>query len=455
MVSAASERRSEASGGEERRSERRAVFLATVPNIILAIGLSATGRIQGDVAALLIGAAFLCPLVGIWALSGSKRAAVMVAAPADPPPPASVPEDILECFPDPVILLNRTRQIVAINRPAREMLGVGMLGRDLSLSLRHPDVLAAVETVLAGVPGLSEEITLPLPQQRTFTLHAGLLGSAETAGGERVVIVLHDETPIRRAEKSRADFVANASHELRSPLSAVVGFIETLQGPASDDAEARERFLAIMHSEAMRMARLIEDLMSLSRVEFNEHVPPRGQIDLATVLSSVADALTVRAAARDMTISVAGVDERCPMIGDADQLTQVFHNLIDNAIKYGRPGTTIKVTCQTVERLPRTQVPGAVVSVADEGEGILSIHVPRLTERFYRVDEGRSRRLGGTGLGLAIVKHILNRHRGRLAVESQEGVGSTFTVYLPLHPKLPAAGSVVVPADVPPTATKL
>jgi two-component system phosphate regulon sensor histidine kinase PhoR len=189
-----------------------------------------------------------------------------------------------------------------------------------------------------------------------------------------------------------------------------------------------------MHSEAQRMARIVDDLMSLSRVEINEHVPPRDAVDLADVVAGVADALAVRAERKNMQIVVDSLEALPRVSGDADQLTQVFHNLVDNAVKYGREGTPIRITAQTVDRLPGVDVKGVSVAVADQGKGISSIHLPRLTERFYRVDEGRSRGLGGTGLGLAIAKHIVNRHRGRLMIESQEGVGSTVTVLLPEAP---------------------
>jgi len=358
-----------------------------------------------------------------------------IPEPSEPPVvlPARtvVPREVLEGFPDPVILLTAQRSIVAANRPARDVLGVGRLGGDLALSLRHPDVLAAVDTVSSGVPLISEEITLPVPVPRTFTLHVASLSDADDPDDPQVILVLHDETRAKKAEQSRADFVANASHELRSPLSALIGFIETLRGPASNDADARERFLAIMHDEALRMARLVEDLMSLSRVEINEHVRPRGRADLERILTGVTDALLVRAEGRGMTFDI-----RCPsdlpaVAGDPDQLTQVFHNLVDNAIKYGRADTPLQIEAKPVGKLPGGDAGGVSVSVADRGDGIAAIHLPRLTERFYRIDEGRSRRLGGTGLGLAIVKHIVSRHRGQIKINSQEGLGTTVTILLP------------------------
>jgi two-component system phosphate regulon sensor histidine kinase PhoR len=413
-----------------RLSPNQALIVSIAPASCLLAALAIFGVIGLLPAAVSIGA--LCVGV-IWFSSFNARTQSVTPKVADRSQ-SPIPQHFLENLPDPVILLDGARQIVAINRPARDLLGVGTLGRDLALTLRHPDVLAAVETVFSGAPSIVEEITLPVPVPRTYTLSASGLADTGEPAAPRALLVLHDETRAKRAEQSRADFVANASHELRSPLASLIGFIETLRGHASDDPEARKRFLEVMHSEAQRMARIVDDLMSLSRVEINEHVPPRDAVDLADVVAGVADALAVRAERKNMQIVVDSLEALPRVSGDADQLTQVFHNLVDNAVKYGREGTPIRITAQTVDRLPGVDVKGVSVAVADQGKGISSIHLPRLTERFYRVDEGRSRGLGGTGLGLAIAKHIVNRHRGRLMIESQEGVGSTVTVLLPEAP---------------------
>jgi two-component system phosphate regulon sensor histidine kinase PhoR len=404
----------------------QALLIAIVPTACLVAAFGGTGVIEPAPAVAIL---VFMAIGGAWLFR--RLDSGEMAVPETPAPPtAPIPQDVLESLPDPVILLNRAREIIAVNRAARDVLGVGLLGRDLTHSLRHPDVLAVVETVLAGVPSFTEEISLPVPVARTFTLHAGSLPDTGDPTSARVVLVLHDETRAKRAEQSRADFVANASHELRSPLSALIGFIETLRGPAAGDAEARERFLGIMHDEAHRMARLVEDLMSLSRVEINEHVPPREGVDLEKVLNAVVAALAVRAEGREMSIRLECSDSLPMIAGDGDQLIQVFHNLVDNAVKYGRTGTSIRILAQE-DKLPGGDMPGVSVAVIDEGDGIPSIHLPRITERFYRVDEGRSRKLGGTGLGLAIVKHIVNRHRGQIKIESEQGRGSTFTVFLP------------------------
>ncbi len=352
--------------------------------------------------------------------------------------PGEVPPDrigefaeVLDALPDPVILLDGGRLVVAANRLAHEILGTSPVGLDLAASLRHPGALEAVDAVLGGAARGEADFTIPVPVVRAITLYAARLSPDSPLWPARAVLVLDDTTETKRTQEAQADFVANASHELRSPLSSLIGYIETLQGHARDDEAARGRFLEIMHGEARRMARLIGDLLSLSRVEIDEHVPARGTVDLAAVLGSVANTLAAQADARSMTIDVDCPEGLPPAAGDRDQLTQVFHNLVDNAVKYGRAHTPIRVTVRPVDRLPDSGVPGLAIAVADQGDGIPREHLPRLTERFYRIDKGRSRDMGGTGLGLAIVERIVARHRGRLAIDSTVGRGSTFTVTLP------------------------
>ncbi len=254
------------------------------------------------------------------------------------------------------------------------------------------------------------------------------------AGGGRAIAVLSDRTRERAVERMRADFVANASHELRTPLASLIGFVETLRGPARDDPPARERFLVIMAEQAARMNRLIDDLLHLSRIEVVEHRPPEDSVELGLLLRRMAALFEPRVAERRMRL-VIEVPAALPKVaGDADQLEQLVQNLLDNAVKYGREGGTVRVAAEPVPpggsgRWPPR--PGIVMTVQDDGMGIASEHLPRLTERFYRVNKGRSRAVGGTGLGLAIVKHVVNRHRGQLAIESTEGEGSRFSVWLP------------------------
>ncbi len=343
---------------------------------------------------------------------------------------------VIDAIPDPLLLLDAGRRVLAANAAARELLGPRGTGRDLSLWLRHPEVLDAVAAVMGGERRRTVTLTLPVPVQRSFEVHAVRLD--EPARPIHAVLVLHDITLAEGAERIRTDFVANVSHELRSPLSSLVGFIETLKGAARDDEAARMRFLDIMEAEADRMARLIDDLLSLSRVEANEHVPPQGEVASLALVEEVAATLAERARERNVRIEISARGNVPPVQGDRDELTEVFHNLIDNALKYGRPGMPVHISIRRVDRIPELGGAGVAFAVRDHGEGIAPEHIPRLTERFYRVDKGRSRSLGGTGLGLAIVKHIVNRHRGRLSIESTLGEGSTFTVYLPVAGEAPA-----------------
>lgn len=339
--------------------------------------------------------------------------------------------DILDGVPDPVILLDSRRRIVRLNRAAQKFFDVDYLGRDLAFLIRHPNVLDATDMALSGAGVQREDVTIAREVPRQFTVHVSPVRLQAGTGSQGAMLVMHDVTAARNAEEMRADFVANVSHELRSPLSSLVGFIETLRGAARNDATARERFLSIMESEALRMTRLIGDLLSLSKVEADEHILPEDFVKLPELLGSVSDALSVRAAERQMGIDLTVEPGLPAVIGEQDELAMVFQNLISNAISYGHEGTRITVTAKSVQRIPNAGDPGIAICVADVGDGIASEKIPRLTERFYRADKGRSRSMGGTGLGLAIVKHIVNRHRGRLAIESTVGEGSRFTVYLP------------------------
>jgi two-component system phosphate regulon sensor histidine kinase PhoR len=333
---------------------------------------------------------------------------------------------ILNALPDPVLLLDGRRSIARANFAARKFFGNDIVGNDLTVALRHPAVLEAADTVLGGESGMAAtELTLPVPDGRSFSLRVVSLPAAREDAV--AVLVLHDITALRKAEKMRADFVANASHELRTPLASLVGFIETLQGPARDDEPARVRFLGIMRDQAGRMSRLIQDLLSLSQIEMREHDHPSEPVALAPLLRDAAAALEPQARAKNIRIALQ-LDEGLPPVrGARDELMQVFQNLIDNAIKYGRADSEV-----TVRLGPTAAAGGVEVGVRDEGEGIPREHLPRLTERFYRVDSARSRDLGGTGLGLAIVKHIVNRHRGRLVIESELGKGSEFIIRMPI-----------------------
>ena len=345
-------------------------------------------------------------------------------------------ERALDALPEPLLLLDAERKIVRANRAAESLLDGKVIGRHIAASLRNPQLIEAVEQTIEGAGGRDIEFTLQAPVERTFAARVEPLPEPRE-GGAAVLLALVDFTAVRRTDQMRADFVANASHEIRTPLATLMGFIETLQGTARDDTAARERFLAIMDQHGKRMARLVEDLLSLSRIEMNEHTPPTEAVPLPSLLANVHNTLAWQAEKRGVTVAIDAEDGLPPVIGDGDELTQVFLNLVDNAIKYGDAEGTVSVEARQVAEAEAQAAgwmagkDGAVaVSVVDRGAGIPREHLPRLTERFYRVDKARSRELGGTGLGLAIVKHIVNRHRGALAIDSTPGEGSTFTVYL-------------------------
>lgn len=333
-------------------------------------------------------------------------------------------ERVLDAAPEPLIVIDIRQQISHANRAAETAFGGDLTGRALVEVVRSPELLDAAESVLSYA---QVEATVELESAggggRTFRAIVGRLEKVGGAG-EAAVIAFQDLTAIRRLEAMRADFVANASHELRTPLTSLVGFIETLEGAAENDATARKRFLGIMRGQASRMTRVVEDLLSLSRIEMEEHAPPGVTADPVQLIRSVIEQLAPVAAARNAEIRLDASGPLPPVAGEPDLLQQVFRNLLENAIKYGPEGGRVVVAAGSHDGY-------AQFAIADEGDGIPSEHIPRLTERFYRVDVARSRNMGGTGLGLAIVKHILNRCGGGLKISSRMGEGSTFTVSLP------------------------
>jgi two-component system, OmpR family, phosphate regulon sensor histidine kinase PhoR len=343
-------------------------------------------------------------------------------------------QEILDALADPIVVVDGRREVLAANSAARSLYPRDLVGRNIALSIRHPDILEALEGVLGSESSRETEVTLSGAVATTYRVHIAPLNFPDSPEGFKALIAFQDLTAARQVEHMRADFVANVSHELRSPLTSLLGFIETLRGPARDDSAARERFLEVMDGEAKRMARLIDELLALSRVESEEHLPPRGRVDVTNLLHEIARSLDMRAAGRGMEIKVDCAGDLPRALGERDELTLVFRNLIENALNYGRAETPVTITAGKVERVPGSGVPGIKIAVRDRGDGIEAEHIPRLTERFYRVDKGRSRSMGGSGLGLAIVKHIANRHRGRLTIESTRGEGSVFTMVLPSAP---------------------
>jgi two-component system phosphate regulon sensor histidine kinase PhoR len=344
---------------------------------------------------------------------------------------------LIAALPGPVIVVTEDMRITATNGPARDILPSVRAGDLLALSLRDPHVLDGVKRVHAS--GLTETVAWRdrVPVERSYEVTIAALDMPQEP--RAVVLTIRDLTEAHRVERMRVDFVANASHELRTPLASLLGFVETLQGPARDDPKARERFLAIMGDQARRMARLVDDLLSLSRIEQNLHLKPSQSIDFGAVVRHVCDTLAPLAQETGARVEV-NVPEPVIVAGDRDELVRVAENLIENAIKYGcMPRRTAAAGTQPCPGLVEVSVlatrRAGVLTVRDHGPGIAPEHLPRLTERFYRVDAGQSRAKGGTGLGLAIVKHIVARHRGRMTVDSEVGDGAIFTASIPLHPQ--------------------
>ena len=332
---------------------------------------------------------------------------------------------VIDAFPMPVLLIGSDERVRAANSAVSSILGPELIGKHYITALRQPAVIAAIAEARQS-------------QTAQVVRYTGRSGPKDTifrvsiaTADDDIVLTFEDQTAAEDAGQMRRDFVANVSHELRTPLTALLGFIETLNGAARNDPAARDRFLGIMAHEANRMTRLVDDLMSLSRVEEDERMRPREQVELGPVLSSVIKGLEPQAAVAGVvvTMDLSDVDEKVP--GDAGQLAQVFTNLVENAIKYGASGGEVSVRLMPRMQNQRLRTEAVQISVTDKGEGIAEHHIARLTERFYRVDSHRSREVGGTGLGLAIVKHIINRHRGRLLIESAVGQGTKASVFLP------------------------
>jgi len=406
-------------------------LLALVPGLMLLAAFSIDGLITRSEA--FISAAFVL-MGGLWAGLKSSRALpeTISSAQSSTQVDTALASAILDALADPVLLLDKRRLVLAANRAADELLGEGIHGRDVCLTLRHLDAQKAVKAALKGEPSDHDtEIVFDSPVRRVYQLQV-MSVPKKASVSVRAVVALHDLTALKHAEDMRADFVANVSHELRSPLSSLTGFIETLQTTAKDDAQAQDRFLKVMDGEAGRMTRLIEDLLSLSRIEVNEHIRPTGQVCLNEIISTVVQSVEMRAQKKSMSLEVRVPEKLADITGDADELHQVLQNLIDNAVTYGAEGTSVMICVKSLDVHIETGTPGVEISVRNFGDGISSEHLSRLTERFYRVDKGRSRAMGGTGLGLAIVKHIVNHHRGRLSIDSTLGEGSTFTVQLPV-----------------------
>ncbi len=334
--------------------------------------------------------------------------------------------EIIAALPIAAFGVDTNARICGPNAPAQALFGPEIENRNYITVLRQPSLVSAIEACARD--GISGKAKYTVVRDMSERIYEATVTQLRT--DKLVLVCLEDKTPVLEAGMMRRDFVANVSHELRTPLTALLGFIDTLQGPARDDPAASQRFLAMMAREAQRMNRLVADLLSLSRVEFSERQAPDSLLRLPDILNAARSSIAEDPERDRIHIDLTASSTEAQIVGDHDQLRQVFNNLFENALKYGTPGSPVRVQLTEGENDIYLRCPFYRVEVRDEGEGIAPHHIPRLTERFYRVDDHRSRELGGTGLGLAIVKHIIQRHRGRLDVSSERGVGSCFSVIL-------------------------
>lgn len=332
-----------------------------------------------------------------------------------------------DALPEPCIVLDRRSIVTHLNPAARRQFPALGIGSPLAFTLRFPGLLAAIEAVRRTDAPASIELSQTVPTETWYKATVAPLAPGDPDNDGVLVITMQNLTEAKRLEALRSDFIANASHELRTPLTSLSGFIDTLLGPAANDPAARERFLGLMRTQAARMSKLIEDLLSLSRIEMRQHVRPTAPVELNALVREVAEALQQSAQDSGTRLVLDLAAEPMTVAGDREELYEVVENLIDNAIKYGAEGGDIEIALG-----PATARPGfdAAFTVTDHGPGVAPEHVPRLTERFYRVDAESSRRKRGTGLGLAIVKHIVNRHHGQLQIRSQPGQGTRVEVLL-------------------------
>jgi two-component system phosphate regulon sensor histidine kinase PhoR len=401
--------------------------------ILLAAGLALAALVLfGEVSPAIAAMVFVCVAGAAlvpWRLHNAvaSRDEVFGINPVE----AAAVSAIVAGMPDPAVLLDRAGRVIHLNAAASQLAPALRKNELAQFALRSPDIITALREAIATAEPRRTTYLDHVPVDRWMELIITPVPVPTAFGGSDycMLMTFHDQTPLRRVEEMRADFVANASHELRTPLAALSGFIDTLQGPAKDDAKARERFLGIMHAQATRMARLIDDLLSLSRVELSAHVRPDTLVDIVPIIRQVADGLEPLASERQVKIEIDLPSEAVVIAGDREELLRLFENLIENALKYGASGGKVMVSLTSAASPDGTAE--VRVAVRDFGPGIAPDHLPRLTERFYRVDVGDSRAQGGTGLGLSLVKHIVNRHRGRLLIESVLKNGATFTACFP------------------------
>lgn len=335
-------------------------------------------------------------------------------------------ENIIQAIPFAIIVINRDEELVAVNNSASKILGAPKLKKNIFHSIRDPDLVEAIEQVFET--GQAQEILWRTTRNRLdryYDVTVKLMDEHHT------LIAFDDRTTVEQGLQLRRDFISNVSHELKTPLTSLMGFIETLEGVAKDDKDAQARFLGVMKEEAQRMTRLVDELLSLNHIENNSHLRPTETVNLIQILDQTISNLTPELTGNGNTVDFQKPSHPVEILGEYDQLRQVFTNLLENAVKYGGPDKPIHIVIGDIEDQPLLRTKGVRVDVSDQGPGIAHAHLARLTERFYRVDNHRSRQVGGTGLGLSIVKHIVTRHRGRFKITTELGKGSTFSVILP------------------------
>ena len=376
---------------------------------------------------------FLVIMAGAAILPGGT---IMVTRTTDPGRSQGVEDDaavfaFADALPDPCFVLDRRSVVAHANAAAQRQFPNVSNGNPITFSLRNPELVQAIDLAMRGGTVRSIELHETVPSE---TWDKVVVSPLRQPGRDwlededrQLVVTFQSLTELKRVDALRSDFIANASHELRTPLASLLSFIDTLLGPAAKDAAAREKFLGIMRGQAERMSKLIDDLLSLSRIEMHQHVRPTGSVDLSSLLREVREGLQTQAKAADLEVVLSLPEAPVTVTGDRGQLYEVFENLVDNAIKYGADGKRVEVTLTRVERAGMH----AQVSVVDHGPGVEPEHVPRMTERFYRIDAETSRKKKGTGLGLAIVKHIIQRHRGQMSIKSKPGEGLRVDVLLP------------------------
>lgn len=397
--------------------------------VILALTMLALLAIWEKGSPFLVGGAWILAVVALLLRDKSSRHDIpLMQPPVVVEAQDAVPENFssfragLAVLDSPIFILDKSAAILFENEAAEKIFGQLSTGTHISARLRSPSVLDMIrETIVTGEPNQIEHSERS-PSEQVFIVRIAPAKLPKSRGTHYYILSFRDISELRRIDRMRSDFVANASHELRTPLASLRGFIETMLGPAKNDPAAQIRFLGIMLDQATRMSRLVDDLMSLSRLELRAHIAPDQKVDLVPLLGHVRDALLPLAGELDVTINLHVPENAVEVQGDRDELVQVFQNLVENACKYGQEGKVVDVWLRGNAGKP------VEVSVIDKGPGIPKEHLPRLTERFYRVSVTDSRSKKGTGLGLAIVKHILTRHRARLIVKSELGEGTEFTV---------------------------